>query len=110
MLYFSEAKTALDAAKSMSLTPVLVLMTDGACWDTDEAVSVLTRIDQKFNVDGLQVHLVAFGSGADISILERLKQVVTEGHVHKAEMGQLMTAFRGIEQTLNNTGVVMEAF
>lgn len=81
------------------LTPILILMTDGHSGDLAQSAQMLRSIDAQYSDKELQAHFVAFGD-AEMSALERLKQCVTNGHVHRAAIGELVSTFKEIENSL----------
>ena len=96
----TNAEDALVQAGSSDLMPILVLMTDGCCSDVNQATSKMTDLNSNYKDDGLQVHFVAFGSGASISNLETLKEACDEGHIHTAALGDLTATFKEIEESI----------
>jgi hypothetical protein len=64
------AQNVLDDAgrHGSCLIPVLILMTDGGCFDLNEAMPLMTSIDATYKDNNMQVHLVAFGAGASSEI------------------------------------------
>lgn len=96
----ANAEVALRTAEGSGLLPVLVLMTDGGCSDINEAAAKMQIINEKYEKDNLQVHLVAFGSGASISNLEAIRNRCDDGHIHTAALGDLTATFKDIEQSI----------
>lgn len=84
---------------SHNLMPILLLMTDGGA-SVEPAASIMKSIDEKYKEDKLQVHFVAFGSGASIQTLECLKANTSDGYIHRSQMGELETTFTSIEKSL----------
>ena len=79
--------------------PILLLMTDGEA-PTDVACDIIREIDDEYSSDSLQVHFIAFGAGASIDSLERMKEQTTDGYIHRSQMGELATTFKSIESSL----------
>jgi uncharacterized protein YegL len=94
------AKVILQSNTNLSLTPVLILMTDGGCGDINDATSKIAQIDAAHKQYDLQVHLVAFGAGADMRNLEALANNVSNGTIHLANIGKLVTTFKEIENSI----------
>jgi len=91
------AEGVLNRAHESSLTPVIVMMTDGD--SHDDGTGKARAIDSKFANDGLQAHFVAFGD-ANIDGLTQLQSCVTNGFVHTASMGELASTFTNVANSL----------
>jgi uncharacterized protein YegL len=102
----TNAETILQETTCLDLIPIIILMTDGECSDMEDAKDKIVQIDAAYRQYDLQVHLVAFGDDADMTNLEVLKDKVTKGTIHKANIGELAVTFKEIEQSI----VVAEHF
>jgi uncharacterized protein YegL len=81
--------------------PVLILMTDGMCGDPAESYQVMQSIDDDFKNDNLQNYFVAFGTDANISILNSLRDKCTNGNVSQAAVGELADTFQTIADSIS---------
>lgn len=88
------------AATPASHTPMLVFMSDGGTSDSAQAASTFKALNQtvkqKHGSD-LELHVVAFGGGADTRQLQEISQASPKGRVHlSSDTVQLSSIFVGI--------------
>lgn len=83
--HFSRALEAGDraiGAAPANYTPVLIFMSDGC---DNNYQSEMRTITSKYSSRGIQIHTVAFGSGADHRMLKRMADECDgRGHFHSA--------------------------
>jgi len=92
----AEQAVGLIKSQPAGCTPVVIFMSDGQTNDGEQAKSVLGR------VPGLQVHTVAFGSGASTDVLRNMAS--KPEYFHTALDGaELVKEFLNIAQMVSNS-------
>ncbi|KAL7557640.1 hypothetical protein ACA910_001244 [Epithemia clementina (nom. ined.)] len=81
------AKSAMDIVNATPLThvPAVIFMSDGAAGDAAEAAisfSSINRSVQSRFADNLELHVIAFGDGANISQLQQIANASTRGKTY----------------------------
>lgn len=76
-------------------------MTDGNCGDPADSFNEMQSIDDEFKNENLQTFFVAFGTDANTSVLNTLRQKCTNGNVSQAAVGELAETFQTIADNLN---------
>ena len=81
----AQVGSQLVASTPMSHRPTVVLMSDGAACDSVVVASTLSSLNHQVmqkHGDDLDLHVIAFGHGADTQQLQHISQASPKGRVH----------------------------